>query len=175
MFGALVVTLLVIGGFVGFRALNRTDLEVKPQKADYLAQVRYAQQAGAEVVYPRRLPAGWYATQVTVSAGSPSQVELSMLTGDGLYAGYVESPQSIAELLSTYVDPHAEPGPAADVAGSVVRHWTSWSDPGGDTALVGQRGHGGSKQNLLLFGTVSRSQLEQVAGSLTTARVPAHS
>ncbi|HET7070318.1 MAG TPA: DUF4245 family protein, partial [Nocardioides sp.] len=65
MVGALIVTLLVILAFVGFRALNRSDLDVKPEHVDYLAQVRYAQQAGSEVVYPARLPRGWYATNVT--------------------------------------------------------------------------------------------------------------
>ena len=57
MVGALLVTLLVILAFVAFRALNRSNLDVKPERVDYLAQVRYAQQAGSEVVYPARLPA----------------------------------------------------------------------------------------------------------------------
>ena len=171
MVGALLVTLLVILAFVAFRAINRTNLDVKPQRVDYLAQVSYAQQAGSEVVYPARLPTGWYATQVTLSPGTPSDLELSMLTGDGAYVGFVESPASLTDLLSTYVDPQAAGGPSIVVARSVVTRWSTWSDGGGDTAVGAQRGQGKARQSLLVFGTATRSQLEALAASLTTAPV----
>lgn len=167
MAGALLVTLLVIGAYVGFRALNRTDLDVKPQRVDYLAQVRDAQQAGSQVVYPARLPAGWYATRMTVSPGSPSELELSMLTGSGQYVGFVEAPEAVSQLLGTYVDSHAQSGPAVTVPGSVATRWQTWTDSGGDTALVSR----GGRRSLLVFGTVSRAQLEELAGSLTTSPV----
>jgi hypothetical protein len=167
MVGALLVTLLVIGAYVGFRALNRTNLDVKPQRVDYLAQVRDAQQAGSEVVYPARLPAGWYATRVTVSPGSPSELELSMLTGTQQYVGFVESPEDVAQLLGTYVDAHAQSGPEVDIGGSVATRWQTWTDSGGDTALVARQG----QRSLLVFGTVSRGELETLAASLTTSSV----
>jgi len=63
MVGALLVTLLVIGAFVAFRACNRTDLVVDPEHVDYLTQVGFAQEAGDQVVYPASLPTGWFATQ----------------------------------------------------------------------------------------------------------------
>ncbi|HET7067646.1 MAG TPA: DUF4245 family protein [Nocardioides sp.] len=171
MVGALIVTLLVIFAFVAFRALNRTDLEVKPEKIDYLAQVHYAQEAGARPVYPARLPAGWYATTVTFSPGDRSGLELSMLTADGQYAGFVESPASPPQVLTTYVDPHPQAGGPVTVDGSVVSRWEAWTDTGGDSALVAQRGHGSSQGSLLVFGTVPRAQLMQLAASLTTTRV----
>ena len=171
MVGALIVTLLVILAYVGFRALDRTDLDVKPEHVDYLAQVRFAQQAGSDVVYPSRLPSGWYATQITLSPGTPPEMELSMLTGQGEYVGVVESPASTPELLTTYVDPHPQAGAPTNVEGSLVGRWDTWTDNGGDTALVARRGHGSSAESLLVFGTASRDQLEQLAGSLTTVRV----
>jgi hypothetical protein len=171
MVGALVVTLLVILAFVAFRALNRSDLDMKPERIDYLAQVGYAQQSGTDVVYPDRLPTGWYATQITFSRGQEPGLELSMLTGSGQYVGLVESPASPPEVLTTYVDPHPVSGGPVTVDGSVVTRWDSWTDDGGDTALVAQRGHGSTAESLLVFGTVSRAQLEQLAASLTTDRV----
>ena len=114
MVGALLVTLLVILAFVGFRALNRSDLDVKPEHVDYLAQVGYAQQAGADVVYPARLPSGWYATQVDVLARAARlELELSMLTGDGQYVGLVESPTSAPRAA----DDVRRPAPAGGCAG----------------------------------------------------------
>jgi len=175
MVGALIVTLLVILAFVAFRAFDRSDVDVKPEKVDYLAQVRYAQQAGTDVVYPDRLPHGWYATQVTFSPAKEPGIELSMLTGEGEYAGFVESPASPPELLSTYVDANPESGGPVTVDGSMVTRWDTWTDSGGDHALVAQRGHGSSEESLLVFGTVSPAELEQLAAALTTDPVPSTS
>jgi hypothetical protein len=173
MIGALLVTLLVIGAFVVVRALNRNDLEVTPQKLEYLAQVGYAQESGSKPVYPARLPSGWYATTMTFSAaGTSPDVELSMLTADGRYVGFVESPRTVPELLTTYVDPHPRFGTSVSVSGSVASRWSTWTDADGDTALVAQRGTGKALESLMVFGTVSRSQLVQLAGSLTTAPIP---
>jgi hypothetical protein len=171
MVGALIVTLLVIGAFVAFRALNRTNLDVRPGKVDYLAQVRYAQQAGTDVAYPARLPAGWTATQVTFSAGPPAGIELSMLTSDDAYAGFVQSAESVPELLATYVDPHAAGGGSVTVRGAVASHWSRWTDGSGDTALATQLGHGKEQSSLLVFGTATSAQLEALAASLTTAKL----
>lgn len=171
MVGALLVTLLVIGAFVAFRALNRTDLDVKPSKVDYLAQVHYAQEAGSDVVYPADLPSGWTATAVTFEAGPPPGLELSMLTADNAYVGFVESAESVPELLATYVDPQPTAGGNTTVTGSVATRWSTWTDGSGDTALAAQRGRGGQQVSLLVFGTVSKTELEGLAASLTTAKV----
>lgn len=172
MVGALIVTLLVIGAFVAFRAFNRTDLDVKPEHVDYLAQVRIAQQAterpDAGVVYPARLPSGWYATNVTFTPnGTRPELRMSMLTPDNEYIGFVQSPDPVAGLLTTYVDAHPQAGGPVTVDGSVTPRWDTWTDSGGDTALAAQHG----RDSLLVFGTVSKGQLEQLAATLTTAPV----
>lgn len=171
MVGALLVTLLVILAFVGFRACNRTNLDVKPEHVDYLLQIGYAQQAGADdLVYPASLPAGWYATQLTVDAGKPSELALSLLTQDGAYAGLVQSAESGPALLARYVDANPSGGRPVHVSGAVdgtVPRWDLWTDAGGDTALVAR--HRGA--TLLVFGSASKAQLEQLAASLTTAPV----
>jgi hypothetical protein len=169
MVGALIVTLLVIFAFVGFRAFDRRDLEVRPQHIDYLTQVRYAQQAGSRVAYPAHLPTGWYATQVTVTPGTPPGIELSFLTATGQYVGFVDSPDPLPQLLSTYVDPHAQQGAPVTVGGGLVTRWQTWTDGSGDTALVATRGTGVRSESLLVFGTVTRGQLEAMAATLTTA------
>jgi hypothetical protein len=155
-----------------FRALNRSDLDVRPERVDYLAQVRVAQQSGAELVHPARLPTGWYATRVDFSSsgspGTPDQLELSMLTESGDYVGFVESAATLPELLTSRVDAHPQSGDPVTVDGSVVPTWSTWTDAGGDTALAATLG----KESLLVFGTVSRDQLEQLAATLTTAKVP---
>ena len=171
MVGALLVTLLVILSFVGLRACNRTDLVVKPDHVNYVAQIGYAQQAGGRgLVYPASLPSGWYATRLIVDPGKPANLSLSMLTGDGAYASFVQSPESGPALLARYVDAHPSGGRPVRVPGAVdgtVPRWDLWTDSGGDTALVA-RHHGST---LMVFGSASRSQLQQLAASLTTATV----
>jgi hypothetical protein len=165
MIGALLVTLLVILAFVTFRACSRTDLEVKPERVDYLAQVGFAQRAGAELVYPASLPSGWSATNVDFAPGARPTLGISMLTGGEEYAALRQSPLSAPELLTTYVDPDPTAGTPVTLDSGIVRRWDTWTDSGGDTALVA-RWHG---ETLMVFGSAPQADLETLAASLTDA------
>jgi hypothetical protein len=170
MIGALLVTFLVIGGFVAFRACIRTDLQVEPDHVDYLSQVGFAQRAGDRLVYPSSLPTGWYATQVGLEPGRRTELRLSMLTPANEYVGFVQSPDSAPDVLTRFVDAAPSSGRAVEVPGAVdgeVTRWAVWTDDGGDTALVAR--HDG--ETLLVFGTAPQAQLEQLAGTLTAAAV----
>lgn len=166
MAAALMVTVLVVIGFVAFRGCNRTSVDVKPDHIDYRAQIGYAQQAGATLVYPVRLPTGWYATRVDYEAGTRPDLGLSLLTPDNQYVGIRQSPVPTAELLTTYVDPQPTAGQPVTLDGAIVRHWDTWTDAGGDTALVARWHH----ESLLVFGSVPLADLEGLARSLTTDR-----
>jgi hypothetical protein len=138
---------------------------VRPDHIDYRAQVGFAQQAGATLVYPARLPSGWYATRLDYEEGNPPELGISMLTPDQQYVGIRQSPRNVPELLAAYVDPQPSAGPSVTVNGGVVRRWETWTDAGGDSALSARWHH----QSLLVFGTVSRAALEQLASTLTDA------
>ena len=120
MVGALLVTVPVILAFVGFRACSSTNVEVLPQHVDYLAQIGFAQQAGADLAYPASLPRGWYVTRVDYSPGRRPELGLSMLTPDNEYAGLRLSPLSLPELLTTYVDAHPTAGAPVTLEASVL-------------------------------------------------------
>jgi hypothetical protein len=167
MVGALLVTVLVILAIVGLRACNSTDPDVKPQHVDYLAEVGFAQQAGAHLVYPANLPQGWYVTRVDYTPGRRPELGLSMLTPSNQYAGLRQSPLSLPELLTTYVDPHPTAGAPVSLHGGLVTRWDTWTDAGGDTALTARWHH----QSLMVFGSASESELEAVASSLTTEKL----
>lgn len=167
MVGALLVTLLVILAFVGFRACTGSNDGVRPQHVDYLAQIGFAQQAGADLVYPATLPSGWYVTRVDYTPGPRPELGLSMLTPGNEYAGLRQSPQSLPELLTTYVDAHPSAGAPVTLHSGVVTRWDTWTDSGGDTALTAHWHH----ESLMVFGSASRSELEALAGSLTAKRL----
>lgn len=171
MVGALLVTFLVIAAFVAFRACIRTDLQVDPDHVDYLSQVGFAQEAGDRLVYPSSLPSGWYATQVSVDPDRVGDLQLSLLTSANEYVGFVQSPDSAPQLLERYVDAAPVSGRAVEVPGAVdgdVTRWHVWTDDGGDTALVARHG----RETLLVFGTAAQEELQELAGTLTTAAVP---
>ena len=99
--------------------------------------------------------------------GSKPELTLSMLTDsgrDGQYVGFVQSPVSVPELLTTYVDQAPASGPTVSTPGGVVTQWQTWTDSGGDTALVAQW----QGSSLMVFGGASSAELQQLAGSLTT-------
>jgi hypothetical protein len=163
MVGALLVTVLVILAFVAFRACTRTNLDVPPDHVDYLSDVRDAQQAGDHLVYPATLPSGWYATRVDYLPGSKPELGLSMLTDANRYVGLRLSPVPLPELLTQYVDPQPTAGAPVTLDSGVVTRWDTWTDTGGDTALVAHW-HG---ESLMVFGSASRADLETLASSLT--------
>jgi len=164
MVGALLLTFVFVIGFVVFRSCSRVNPDVSPDHVDYRAQVGFAQQDGATLVYPAHLPPGWYATRVDFEAGTRPELGISLLTPDQ-YVGIRQSPRDVPELLAAYVDARPTAGPSVTVDGGVVRRWESWTDSGGDTALSARWHH----ESLLVFGTVSRADLVQLASTLTDA------
>ena len=60
------------------------------------------------------------------------------------------------------------PGAPVTLDSGIVRHWDTWTDSGGDTALVA-RWH---DETLMVFGSASQADLETLAGSLTDAALP---
>jgi hypothetical protein len=169
MVGALLVTVLVILGFVVFRSCVRSDLAVQPDHVDYRSEVGFAQRSGVRLAYPASLPRGWYATNVDYTPGTPPTLLISMLTSDRQYAGFVQSPSSAAQVLTTYVDAQPTAGDPVTLDSGPVRQWDTWTDAGGDTALVARW----PDQTLMVFGSATQAELETLASSLTDERLGA--
>ena len=101
MVGAMLVLLLVVAAYVGFRALNRDNIEVEPETVDYLEAVQFAQDADWTVVYPPSVPQGWRSTSVESQQGEAWGI--GFLTPGG-FAGLHQSDTAASDLLETYVD-----------------------------------------------------------------------
>ena len=165
--GALLVTLLVIGAFVAFRALNRDELEVGPASVDYLEQAGLAQEAGLDVVYPADLPEGWQTTNVEVVPGERPVWAISLLTDDQRYIGVRQEGDQLDDLLATYVDEDVEQRSNVLVEGTVAREWQVFEDEGGDLAYAAERGD----EVVLVYGSASEEDLRLVLEGLTTQPV----
>lgn len=167
MVGALLVTLLVIGAFVAFRALNRDELETRPGSIDYLEQAALAQEAGLDVAYPSALPAGWRATTVDVAAGERPVWAVGLLTGEQRYIGIRQEDDQLDDLLATYVDEDVRARPDVRVDGSVAERWQVYEDDGGDLAYAAELGD----QWLVVYGSADEPDLRLVLERLTTEPV----
>ena len=164
MVGAMLVLLLLIGAFLGFRALNRDDLAVEPEGVDYREVVGFAQADGWTVVYPESVPGDWRAT--SVDSASEQAWGIGFLSPEG-FVGVRQSGASVDELLATYVDEDVEPGGSVAVDSSISRTWRAYSDAGGDLGYLATVGG----HRVLVYGSAPATHLRRLAESLTTAPV----
>ncbi len=164
--GALLITLLAIGAFVAFRAINRDNPDLEPTSVDYLSAVQGAQAGGFDVVYPPSLPAGWTASSVHLTPGDRPAWGIGMLTDEGHFAGVRQEDASLDDLLHTYVDDNPTEGDKVRIDSEVGATWRSFSDSGGDHAYATEMGN----DVILVYGSASTEDLRTLAGDLTTAR-----
>jgi len=166
LLGAMVITVVVVVGFVGFRSLFSDEPEVRPEAVDYLEIVGLAQDADIRPVYPQELPEGWIATRAEVVPDERPAFDLALLTDDELFVGVVWSAESLDTLLAERVDDEdVEDADPLTVRGSVARTWEGYADPGGDRAYAAEVG----KRTVLVYGSASDEELRGIVASLTTA------
>lgn len=162
MIGAMVVSLLIIFGYVGFRSLVRDDLEVEPETVDYLSVVDQLQAAGKPVFYPPELPKGWRATSADYDVGTGS-FSLGANTVDGDYAGVYQRDGDLMQLLTEQLDATPRDEGAADLDSRIAQRWQSWTDEGGDHAYTAEI----DGVNVIVYGSAPADDLRTLAESLT--------
>lgn len=165
MVGAMAVTLVVIFGYVGFRALVRDDLEVEPDSVDYLQRVEGLQHSDLlPVAYPPSLPDGWRATGAGLGEESRATWKLDLLTDDDDYVAVNQTRGDLDTLLHHTIGEGATEGEPVELASKLARTWRSWSDPGGDDALAARV----EGTWVVVFGGAGEGDLEELAASLVT-------
>lgn len=166
MVGAMIVTIGVILVFVAFRTINRGDVEVEREAVDYLPAVRVLQENGATIAYPPSLPEGWKAVDIEPAIGNGWSLDI--LTDDAEFVGVYQGERPTGEFLRTYVDKSAKEGPAVTLPSDLSPSWQSWSEDGGKYAVTTKV----DGTALLVFGTATHDEIEQIAASLVTTPVP---
>jgi Protein of unknown function (DUF4245) len=170
---AMVVTVLFVGGYVGFRALTRDQPELDPD-VDYASCVAYLQEADLSVVYPKELPSGWRANVIHYARATPPEWRIGLLTVDDEFVGVVQQQDDVDDLLAAYVDENPSQGEdAAPPNGLGATAWQTWSDAGGDHAFSTELDSGPlAGETLLVYGSAPVADLVTVLGSLTLDPVP---
>jgi hypothetical protein len=170
MVGALVVVVLI---GVAWVKIGGSGQEATPVRTvDWAAWVKAGRADQALKLFaPEKLPTGWRATSVDYSSGAAARWHLGLLTDTGKYVGIEESRASAEDLAEQYVDEEAVRGDDVTVAGE---SWQSWTDPGGDYALVRAVLVGGQPyESVLVGGSAAEKTIRELAGSLTSGDVRA--
>jgi hypothetical protein len=159
MVGAMVVLLLVVAGYVAFRAVNRNDVKDPVTAMDWKGAATYAtEQADFEVLSPSTLPRGWIATSARWAGGRDPHWHLGLLTERRQYVGLEQEDRSAEDMVEDYVDPAAAQGEDVEIDGQT---WQSWFDEE-DQALVLEQ----DDVTTLVVGTVEQGTVADFVDSL---------
>jgi hypothetical protein len=160
MVGAMVVLVALVVGWVGVRALTSTSADDE-RTVDYARVVPAVRKAAdLAVVAPPALPEGWRATSTRFTDGAREHWHLGVLTDRDKYVGLEQSADSVRSMVREYVDPRPSQGEPVRVAG---RTWSTYTDSGGDLALVRRAG---GTTTLVVGHQVPRSSLQTYVASL---------
>lgn len=162
MIGAMIITLLVILGFVALRGFTRDQVETEVAPVDYLDAVGAAADAGMELAHPRELPDGWRATSVDLTRDESPAWTMGMLTDDGRFVGIRQEEESADDLAAIALNEDAVEGDEVTVPSALADTWTTWSDEGGDTGYAAEIG----EETVLVYGSAPAEDIEEVIALL---------
>ena len=173
LLASMLVTVLFVAAYVGFRALTRDQPDIEPE-VDYLSEVQELQAAEVTVVHPCGLPEGWRATSTSLRRAAPRPRGASAASPTTASSwGCARSRPTSTDLLASYVDESPDQG--EDAAPTNHLGVSSWADLVGrgrrPRLLDRARPSPLAGQTLLVYGSASVAQQEQLIDLLTTAPV----
>lgn len=157
---AMAVLVALVLGYVGLRSLISSPPNDE-QTVDYARVVPDVRKAARlAILAPPSLPHGWRATSVRFTDGPPQHWHLGVLTDQNRYVGLEQGQQSVAAMVNEYVDRAASRRQPVRVG---ARTWASYTDSGGDLALVRRDGR---TTTLVVGHEVPRATLVRYVSSL---------
>jgi hypothetical protein len=169
-FGGLVIAMVVaVVVAVVWYWLGRPDESTRPiptvDAAEWGTWVKSGRADGKLALFaPTSLPKGWRATSASYQTGVSPHWHLGLLTASGKYVGLEESPDSTQDLVGQYVDDNAVRGKDVTIG---AQTWQTYTDPGGDYAVVRSlTAPGGGQERILVVGSAAPAQIRDYAASL---------
>jgi hypothetical protein len=137
MVGAMIVLVLVVLVFVGFRSATRGDAARELEPVDVQAPTAFARETvDFTVLSPTELPDGWIATSVRLAGGREPTWHVGVLTDQERYIGIEQADRSVGDMVRQHVGEDAVDEGQVSVAD---RSWTVYRDEADDDlALVSE-------------------------------------
>jgi hypothetical protein len=124
------------------------------------------------VVYPCEIPDGWRSSSTSFTRGAPPQWGIGFVTDDDEFVGIRQEDSDVDDLLDDYVDEAATQGDDASPVNLLgAATWQTWSDSGGDHAFSTTLPDPLAGQTLLVYGSASVAQQEELIQLLGTGPV----
>lgn len=163
--GALIVTLLAVGGFVIFREAFRDNKQVPTKAVDHQIWLERGRSDGRLLmVAPTAVPKGWTVTSASYDATERPVWRMGMLTNDDTFVGLVESLDSLDPLLQKHVQGNPQSTGTKSIGG---RDWKAFTAAEGDGALVlTLKSPEGEPETLMVYGDVGADSLRKFADTL---------
>ena len=163
MVGAMLVVLVVVGGFVAFRGLIRDNAATPVRTVEYAHLLQQGKQDGKlSMLSPVPVPSGWRATSARYRGGVNPQWHLGMLTSGKKYVGLEQAREDEASLIKKSVMGDVSSEGKVDIEGTT---WQSWKASKGDYVLT--RTDGDSV--VLVRGSAPKLEIQAFAGRLKAA------
>lgn len=134
LIGALLVTLLVVAGFMIFRGAFRDNKPVPTRAVDHQIWLERGRADGRLLmVNPSEIPRGWTVTSARYDGQDRPVWRMGMLTPDKKFVGLVESLDSLDPLLQKHLQANPQSTGTKMLGGL---EWKSFTAAEGDAALA---------------------------------------
>lgn len=169
MVGSMIVVVIVVVGWVGFRSLISDPPSPPPRVVDWTVQVEFGRQADALALYaPAALPPGWSAKDARYSSGAFPRWELALRTAavksDDVRTVSVTEAMSSGRTLVSDIDKDATQGEDVTLNGVI---WQAWEFSTGDYGLtLVAKAPTGAPESVLVHGSASEELIREFAQSL---------
>lgn len=164
MVGSMIVVVVVVVGWVGFRSLISDPPSPPPRVVDWTVQARVGDQADALGVYaPEALPAGWTAKDARYSGGAFPKWELALRTAGVRTISITETVEPGSKIVSD-IDDDAVQGEDVTLDGVV---WQTWKFKRGDYGLSRSvTAPTGAAESVLVHGSAPQEEIREFARTL---------
>jgi len=168
LIGSMIVAVVLVVGYWALQHVDDHTSSVAPVRyLNTVAQVQQAQVDGEagdlDVVYPSSVPKGWTATSADYTPGKHPQWRVGFLTSSNTFVGIAQADDTVASMVSIYVDQHAVTEATVHHPTAVGDTWQSFSDSGGDRGYALRLGD----YTLLVYGSADTADFDAVMSRLT--------
>jgi hypothetical protein len=162
LIGALLVTLLVVLGFMLFRGALRENKPVPTRAVDHQIWFERGQADGRLLmVAPIQIPDGWTVTSAKFDTEERPVWRMGMLTPDKKFVGMVESLDSLDPLLQKHMQANPQSTGTKMLGGL---KWKSFTAAEGDAALALElTSPKGKPEIVLVYGDAGIDKVSQFA------------
>jgi hypothetical protein len=166
LIGAMIVLVTAILAFVAFRELTREVPEIKPTAVVGWQEAAESTLRDGHAIAVPEVPSDWIVTTLRFEPTLKPTWDLGMFTADEKFAGVYQVDERVDTVVEERVDEKAVEGEPVEIpTGDLAGEWMTFTDEGGDYALVREDENG----VVMVYGSADEEEIRALAGTIRTA------